>query len=462
MQTVHIDHFNGCRIHFVGIGGISMSGLAEILLKRGYAVTGSDLRESHITQKLRKKGAKVFIGHDSTNVQGAQLVVHTAAVKEDNPEIQEARKRNIPVIDRATLLGQVMEAYPYSIAVSGTHGKTTTTSMLSTVLLRANLDPTILVGGELDAIGGNVRVGSSPYFITEACEYVESFLHFKPYLAIILNIDADHLDYFKDIDHIYQAFTKFAHLVPQNGYAVGCIDDPLVAKLLSQLQCNTVSYGINGPSDWKACDIHYSTQGTACFKAYYRGEYVGDVALSVPGKHNVYNALAATAAAHALGIPFEVIKEALADYRGTHRRLEFKGKRGDVTIIDDYAHHPTEIKATLETVQYYPHNRIWCVFQPHTYTRTKKLFNLFVHAFKQADRLIITDIYAAREKDTGEIHSRDLVKAIQQTGQPCMYLQTFEEIVDYLKDNISPGDIVITVGAGDVYRVGDMLLNSVS
>lgn len=462
MQEVHIDRFKGCQVHFVGIGGISMSGLAEILLERGYTVTGSDLKESHIIRKLREKGAKVFIGHDAANVQGARLVVHTAAVKADNPEIEEANKKGIPVIDRATLLGQVMEAYPYSIAVSGSHGKTTTTSMLSTILLHADLNPTILVGGELDAIGGNVRTGSGPYFITEACEYVESFLHFKPYIAIILNIDADHLDYFKDINHVYQAFSKFAHLVPQNGYTVGCIDDPLVAKLLPQLQCKAVSYGINGPADWKACDIHYSSMGTACFKVYHKGEYVGDLDLSVPGKHNVYNALAATAAAYVLGIPFKVIKEALASYKGTHRRLEFKGKRNDVTILDDYAHHPTEIKAILETVQCYPHNRIWCVFQPHTYTRTKKLFDQFVHAFKQADRLIITDIYAAREKDTGEIHSRDLVKAITQTGQPCMYMQTFEEIANYLKSNISPGDIVITVGAGDVYRVGDMLLDSAS
>ncbi|SFQ03272.1 UDP-N-acetylmuramate--L-alanine ligase [Caldicoprobacter faecalis] len=460
MQTVHIDDFKGCQVHFVGIGGISMSGLAEILLQRGYIVTGSDLKESHITQRLREKGARVFIGHHPSNVQGARLVVHTAAVKADNPEIQEARKRNIPVIDRATLLGQIMEAYPYSIGVSGSHGKTTTTSLLSTILLHANLDPTILVGGELDAIGGNVRTGNSPYFITEACEYVESFLHFRPYIAIILNIDADHLDYFKDIDHIYQAFSKFAHLVPQDGYTVGCADDPLVAKLLSEVKCNTISYGINGPSDWKACDIHYNSQGTASFKAYCKGEYVGNISLSVPGKHNVYNALASTAAAYALGIPFEVIQEALRTYTGTHRRLEFKGKMGDVTILDDYAHHPTEIKATLETVRNYPHNRIWCVFQPHTYTRTKKLFNEFVHAFKQADQLIITDIYAAREKDTGEVHSRDLVQAILQTGQPCTYMQTFEEIVNYLKENTSPGDIVITMGAGDVYRIGDMLLNA--
>ena len=460
MQTIHIDHFKGCQVHFVGIGGISMSGLAEILLQRGYTVTGSDLKESHITRRLIEKGARVFIGHHPANVQGAQLVVHTAAVKADNTEIQEAHKRNIPVIDRATLLGQIMEAYPYSIAVSGSHGKTTTTSMLSTILLHADLDPTILVGGELDTIGGNVRTGSSPYFITEACEYVESFLHFKPYIAIILNIDADHLDYFKDINHIYRAFSKFAHLVPPNGYTVGCADDPLVVELLPQLQCNTVSYGIHGPSDWKACDIHYDDRGMACFKAYYKGKFMGEVDLSIPGKHNVYNALAATAAAHALGIPFQVIKEALTAYRGTHRRLELKGKMGDIIVLDDYAHHPTEIKATLETVQHYPHNRIWCVFQPHTYTRTKKLFNEFVHAFEQADRLIITDIYAAREKDTGEVHSRDLVQAISQTGQPCMYMQTFEEIAKYLKDNISPGDIVITVGAGDIYRVGDMLLNS--
>ncbi|MBM7582610.1 UDP-N-acetylmuramate--alanine ligase [Caldicoprobacter guelmensis] len=460
MQMVHIDDLKGCHVHFVGIGGISMSGLAEILLKRGYTVSGSDLKDSHIIQRLNEKGARIYIGHSPSNVEGAHLVVHTAAVKADNPEIQEAYKRSIPVIDRATLLGQIMESYPYSIGVSGSHGKTTTTSMLSTILLHANLDPTILVGGELDTIGGNVRIGSSPYFITEACEYVESFLHFKPYIAIILNIDADHLDYFRDINHIYQAFSKFAQLVPQDGYVVGCADDPLVKKLLSEVKGNVISYGINGPSDWQACDIYYKDLGTASFKAYYKGKYMGDISLAVPGKHNVYNALASAAAAHVLGVPFEIIQDALKTYRGTHRRLEFKGKMGEVTIIDDYAHHPTEIKATLETVKNYPHNRIWCVFQPHTYSRTKKLFNEFVQAFKQADLLIITDIYAAREKDTGEVHSRNLAQAISQAGQPCIYMQSFDEIANYLKENASPGDIVITMGAGDVYRIGDMLVTS--
>jgi UDP-N-acetylmuramate--alanine ligase len=437
-----------------------MSGLAEILLKKGYIVTGSDINDSHIIQRLREKGARVFIGHRPSNIEGAHLVVHTAAVKKDNPEIQQAEKNKTPVMDRATLLGQIMETFPYSIGVSGSHGKTTTTSMLSVILNNARLDPTILVGGELDAIGGNVQTGSSPYFVTEACEYVESFLHFRPYIAIILNIDKDHLDYFKDIDHIYQAFVKFAGLVPDNGYVVGCSDDPLVAKLLEQVKCNAISYGIVSPCDWKAYHIQYNSQGSTSFQVSYKDKEMGVIKLSVPGRHNVYNALAAIASAYALNIPIDTIRQALKTYKGAHRRLEFKGKIKDAIIIDDYAHHPAEIKATLETIKSFPHSKIWCVFQPHTYTRTKKLFDEFVYSFKEADRLIITDIYAAREKNTGEIHSRDLVRAISQNGQPCTYMQTFEQIASYLKENVSPGDIVVTMGAGNVYQIGDMLLNA--
>ncbi len=462
MRIFDIDNPEGFHVHFVGIGGISMSGLAEILLHKGYTVTGSDLKDSHIINRLKDKGARIFIGHQPSNIQGADMVVHTAAVKEDNPEIREAKNNNIPIMDRATLLGQIMETFPYSIGVSGCHGKTTTTSMLSVIMDHAKLDPTILVGGEVDAIGGNVRTGSSPYFITEACEYVESFLHFKPYIAIILNIDSDHLDYYRDIEHIYQAFLKFARLVPDHGYVIGCSDDPLVAKLMGEISCNTVSFSIENEGYWKAYDIDYNINGTTTFRVSRGDEHIGEIVLGTAGKHNVYNSLAALAAAHVLSIPFDISRDALINFKGTHRRLEFKGKLGDVTILDDYAHHPTEIKATLEAVKNYPHNRIWCVFQPHTYTRTHKLFEDFVHAFEKADRVIITDIYAAREKDTGLIHSRDLVKSISQTGQICTYMETFEQVADYLRKNTSPGDIVITMGAGDIYKVGDMLLDSAS
>ncbi|MGI6189854.1 MAG: UDP-N-acetylmuramate--L-alanine ligase [Caldicoprobacteraceae bacterium] len=460
MRIFDIDNPAGCRVHFIGIGGISMSGLAEILMHKGYAVTGSDIKDSHLTRRLEDKGARVFIGHHPSNIQGADMVVYTAAVKEDNPEIQEAKKNNIPIMDRATLLGQIMEYFPYSIGISGTHGKTTTTSMLSVIMNHAKFDPTVLVGGEVDAIGGNVRTGNSPYFITEACEYVESFLHFKPYIAVILNIDSDHLDYYKDINHIYSAFLKFAGLVPEHGYVIGCGDDPLVSKLMGEVKCGTISYSIENEGHWKAYAIQYNGQGTTTFKVSFRGKDMGKVTLYIPGKHNVYNSLAALAAAHAVGIPFDICRDALQAFKGTHRRMEFKGKLDDVTIVDDYAHHPAEIRATLEAVKNYPHNRIWCLFQPHTYTRTKMLFEDFVHALTGVDQVIITDIYSAREKDTGEIHSRDLAQSISRTGQACIYMQTFEQIVDYLKQNTSPGDIVITMGAGDIYKVGDMFLNT--
>jgi UDP-N-acetylmuramate--alanine ligase len=460
MGTIHINNLKGCHIHFIGIGGISMSGLAEILLQRGYTVTGSDIKDSHIIQRIREKNAKVYIGHHPNNIEGADLVVYTAAIKGDNPEIQEATSRNIPTMDRATLLGQIMETFPYSIGVSGSHGKTTTTSILSIIMDKANMDPTVLVGGEVDAIGGNVRTGNSPYFVTEACEYVESFLHFRPYIAIILNIDKDHLDYFKDINHIYQAFVKFAKLVPPNGYVIGCSDDPLVHKLMGQVSCNTISYSIVRQGDFRAYDIRYNQQGKATFRVSYMDEYMGELTLGVPGLHNIYNTLAALAAAHVMGVPMDVIRDTLRSYNGTHRRLEFKGTAKGVTIIDDYAHHPTEIKATLEAIKNYPHHKIWCVFQPHTYTRTKKLFHDFVHAFEGVDQIIITDIYAAREKDTGEIHSKDLALAISQDGQPCVYIQTFHHIADYLRKNVVQGDIVITMGAGDIYEVGEMLLNN--
>jgi len=458
MKKVQLKYLTGSRIHFVGIGGISMSGLAEILLQRGYKVSGSDIKDSHLIARLREKGANIYIGHHASHVNGADLVVYTAAVKEDNPEIIEAHKNNIPVIERATLLGEIMQTFPYSIGVAGAHGKTTTTSMLSIILHHAKLDPTVLVGGEVDDIGGNVRIGNSRYFITEACEYHDSFLHFSPYMAIILNIDKDHLDYFKDIDDIYHSFWKYANLVPKAGYVVGCGDDPLVSQLLEEVDAHKITFSINNPANWKAHDIAFDDRGCATYRAVYNGQDMGTFSLNVPGRHNIYNALAASAAAWALGISCDTIKEALFSYHGTHRRFEVKGKIGDVTIIDDYAHHPTEIKATLETAKRYPHQKIWCIFQPHTYTRTQKLLYEFANSFLDADEVIITDIYAAREKDTGIVHSKDLAKAVTDGGRPCRYLSSFDDAVEFIKKNARPGDIVLTIGAGDVYEVGDRLL----
>jgi len=457
-HSLHIKDYLGKNVHFVGVGGISMSALAEILLSKGYNVSGSDMSDSSLLKRLAAKGAKIYLGHDPSYINSADIVVYTAAVKNDNPEILEASRKNLPILQRAELLGQIMQTFPVSIGVSGSHGKTTTTSMISMAMLKAGLDPTVLIGGELNDIGGNVRIGQSPYFITEACEYVGSFLHFHPHIAVILNIDLDHLDYFKDIDHIYDTFMKFARLVPTDGYIVGCTDDPLVEKLMSEVSCNTISYGITKKADLNAETIEFDSHACASFEARYKGRILGNLSLKVPGRHNIYNALATLATFKAMGIPSNEINEALQQYTGTKRRFEYKGNYKGITIIDDYAHHPAEIVATLSTAKNLPYSKIWCIFQPHTYTRTKKLFNEFVTALSGIDHVIITDIYSAREKDTHEIHSRHLSDAISNTGENCAYISSFDEIVDYLNNNARPGDLVITMGAGDVHMIGEKLL----
>jgi len=458
MDNININDFKHKKVHFIGIGGISMSALAEILLSRGYAVSGSDLTDSNLLTRLQDKGAKIYLGHDASHAQGADIVIYTAAIKPDNPEMQEALRKNLPIMQRSVLLGQIMRTYPIAIGVSGSHGKTTTTSMLSMAMVDAKLDPTVLLGGELNALGGNVRIGQSPYFITEACEYVESFLHFYPYIAVILNIDRDHLDYFKDIEHIYDTFLKYAKLVPKDGYVVGCIDDPLVEKLMSEVDCNTISYGITKKGDFTAESVILDDRGCASFNVSCDGQVIRDFALHAPGRHNVYNALATLAAAHCMNIPINDTKDFLRQYTGTQRRFEYKGSFNGITVIDDYAHHPAEIKATLSTVQNIPHRKIRCVFQPHTYTRTIKLFDEFVTAFDGIDELIITDIYSAREKDTKEVHPSQLSHAISKTGVKSLYISSFEDISEYLVKNACPDDIIMTIGAGDVYKIGEMLL----
>lgn len=459
MEKQHIRDFAGRHVHFVGIGGISMSGLAEILLEKGYTVSGSDLKLSGLTARLQANGATIYQGHHSQNISGADLVVYTAAVKDDNPELMEAGRQGIPCMDRATLLGQIMETFRFAIGVAGSHGKTTTTSMLAMMMHRAGLDPTILVGGELDEIGGNVRTGQSEFFITEACEYMDSFLKFRPYLAIILNIDSDHLDYFKDLGQIYSSFVKYAGLVPESGYVVGCGDDPLVLKLMGEVNCRTITYGIDHPCNWTAENISYDSNGCSSFSLINNGKDLGRFSLKVPGKHNVYNALASIAACSLMGVSPEKMQEALLHYKGTHRRFELKGRTDrQATIIDDYAHHPAEVKATISTALNYPHNRLWCIFQPHTYTRTQKLFREFTEAFHGVDFLILTDIYAAREKNTGDINSGMLAEAISEKGVNCSYISDFGEITAYVRQHAKPGDLVITMGAGDIYKVGEALL----
>ncbi len=450
------------KIHFIGIGGISMSGLAEILLQRKFHVSGSDMKASSITEHLQKLGVPIFIGHCAENIPAhVDLVVYTAAVKEDNPELQEALSKKIPTMDRAALLGQIMKHYPYAVAVAGTHGKTTTTSMLSHILLAGSMDPTITVGGILEVIGGNIRTGSSDYFITEACEYCNSFLKFFPYIGIVLNIEEDHLDYFKDIDEIRTSFTRFAQLIPPQGALLINGDTENLHQIVEHLTCRVITFGTNPDTVmWAAANIQYNKKGSGSFDILFQGKNLGRIILQVPGIHNIYNSLAAFAAAYDLGVSAQDCIQGLYNFGGTQRRFEYKGMYDGITIIDDYAHHPTEIKATLKAAQRYPHQQLWCVFQPHTYTRTKAFLQDFAHSFGDADIILITDIYAAREKDPGDIHAKDLAAAIQKLGKKVYYFSSFEEVQAYLKKHCFKGDLLITMGAGDVNLIGEALLQS--
>ena len=449
------------NIHMIGIGGSSMSGLAEILVNLGYKVSGSDLKISKSTQRLEKLGVKVYPYHSEDNILDPDLIVYTVAVKDNNPELIKGRSLNIPVIDRAELLGAIMRKYPYSIAVSGTHGKTTTTSMITMIMLEAGLDPNIHIGGELGAIGGNTKIGGSRYFITEACEYYGSFLKFNPYLAVILNIEADHLDYFKDLAHIKSTFESFVSLIPDNGYIVACADDPDTVDVMDAAKCNKITYGLKSENAiWGAKDISFDEMGCASFTLTRHNQSQGMVKLNVPGIHNVSNSLAAIASCDALGCSMTQIIQGLYNFTGTNRRFELKGVVDDIKVIDDYAHHPSEVKATLRAAKNCVHKKIWCVFQPHTYTRTKLLLDDFSVAFSDADTVILADIFAAREADNGQIHSSMLADKIKSQGKDVLYLSGFDAIVDYLKKNVSPGDLIMTLGAGDIYKVGELFIES--
>lgn len=438
------------NIHFIGIGGINMSALAEICINKGYKVSGSDSQDSYLIERLRNLGATIYIGQSKENIKDdINLVVYTAAISKNNEEFLEAKRKNILMINRAAFLGQIMREYKNSIAVSGTHGKTTTTSMLSTIFNHSELDPTILVGGNLATIGGNVRIGHSENFITEACEYVDSFLSLNPYISIVLNIEEDHLDYFSGIDEIKASFNKFGKLLPEDGYFIINGDSENTRDILHDVSANIIRFGQRTDLEAIISDIEFDEDGYASFALKYKGVNLGRFKLSVYGIHNVYNATAAIIAAIVSGIEIDQIKSAIKEYNGVGRRFEKKGYFGENLIIDDYAHHPTEIKATLSAAKKLKKD-IWVVFQPHTYSRTKALFKEFSEAFYAADKVIITDIYAAREKDPGDIHSKDLVQALYQNNIDAKYIATFDEIEEYLRENLKGDTILITCGAGPV------------
>lgn len=459
-MTYQIDFHKPVHVYFIGIGGISMSGLAEILLKEGFTISGSDARESALTIHLEKAGAKVFYGQTADHItEDIDVVVYTAAIHDDNPEFATAKAANLPMLARAELLGQIMRNYPTAIAVAGTHGKTTTTSMLSTILLKAKKDPTITVGGILPQIGGNIRVGHSDTFLTEACEYTNSFLSFYPTVGIILNIEADHMDFFKNLQEIRTSFHRFAALLPEDGLLVldSAIEHP--EEITKDIRAKVITCGLTGNEDYTAKDITYNEKGCASFTLCHKGNALGIVSLLVPGIHNVSNALSALSASLELGIDFEKAVLGLLDFQGTERRFQYKGMVNGITIIDDYAHHPTEITATLKAALHYPHRDIWCVFQPHTYTRTQAFLTDFAKALSLADHVVLTDIYAAREINTIGITSLALKEELEKLGKQCDYFSSFDEIEKFLLKKCMHGDLLITMGAGDVLNIGENLLS---
>ena len=447
------------HVHFIGIGGISMSGLAEILLKENFTISGSDSKPSALTEHLTSLGANIFYPQKAENIiSGIDVVVYTAAIRENNPEFMEAKAQGLPMLTRAQLLGQLMKNYGTPIAVSGTHGKTTTTSMLSHILLEAEKDPTISVGGILKAIGGNIRVGNSDVFVTEACEYTNSFLDFFPKIGIILNVEEDHMDFFKDIDDIRSSFHRFASLLPTDGSLIINKNIEGMNAITNGLTCNVITYSECQDADYSASNIAFDELGNASFDLIKYGENAGRIKLSVAGNHNVSNALSTIAVAELLGIDLATIQKGILSFTGTNRRFEYKGERNGFTIIDDYAHHPTEIKATLTSAQNYPHREIWCIFQPHTYTRTKAFFHEFAEALSLADHVILADIYAARETDTLSMSSELLAEELKQLGADAYYLSSFEAIENFVLENCIHNDMLITMGAGDVVNIGESLL----
>ena len=455
---VEIDNYK--RIHCLGIGGIGLSAVAEILKDNGHIVSGSDIKRSDVTTHLESIGINVFYKHEASNVEGVDAIVYSAAVSDENPEVVRARELGIPLFSRAEVLGMLMENYSNSIAICGTHGKTTVTSMTSLILRNAKFKPTILVGGNLPEINGNVEIGSNDYFVTEACEYMDSFLNLKPSIGVILNIDSDHLDYFKDMDHIVRSFSSFVEKVGPDGTIVAYGDNPFVKEILKNHD-NKITYGYSETNDYYADNIEFDDRGFPKYDIASGGEKLAEVKLAVPGEHNVLNSMAAFATAKHLGVDTDVIVSTLAAFGGTHRRFDYTGVTENcVKVIDDYAHHPTEVRATLSAARNVKHNKLWVVFQPHTYTRTKALFDDFVECFEDADVLILTDIFAAREKDIYNISSEKLYNAMKEKHpeREVHYIGDFDEIAEYIEKNAERDDIVITMGAGDVYKIGELLV----
>ena len=457
-MSAHIRDYIGGNVFFCGIGGCSMSGLATLMKTLGYTITGSDRDHSHKTDALNAHGIPVSIGHRAENIQGIDLFVYTAAIASDNVERQEARHQGIPQIERATLLGQLMEGYENAIGISGTHGKTTTTAMLAQVLVECNAEPTVHIGGELSALGGSTLLGKKNIFLTEACEFACSFLKFHPTIAVILNIDEDHLDCFKDIDEIEAAFADFAALTPeQDGWVVGLGDDFRVRRVLENCGRKTRTFGLEPQNELRAEDVSYDELGRAHFKATLFGHPLCEVDMQVPGEHNVVDALAAIAVASILEMPMQAVAESLSRFTGADRRFQLTSVTDGVYVYQDYGHNPTEIKNALTIAKLQPHNRLWAVWQPHTYSRTKKLFDQFLDIFDGVDRVLITDICAAREVDPGDISSDMLIDPIRARGVDVTLTPSFDDAEKHLRDHWQSGDMVITLGCGNIDLLNDQI-----
>lgn len=458
MTKIRFDKM--AHIYFIGIGGVSMSGLAGILLKKGFEISGSDIKKSDLTIDLEAKGIKIYYRQIPENIKAdIDYVVYTAAIHEDHPEYKKAKELNIPLINRASLLGQIMEEFDQAIAISGTHGKTSTSAMLSEILLEADLEPTISIGGSLEKIKGNIYIGGSKIFLTEACEYTNSFLDLNPSIEIILNIQEDHLDFFKDINDIRSSFKKFINKLDENQLLVLNSDIENYEELIDNYKGRLIKVGSNEKADIKAKNIEFSSDASISFTYSINGVDIDRIKMSITGEHNVYNALATIAVARDLGIKKEIINKALSNFEGVKRRFEKKGElKGNITVIDDYAHHPQEIEASLRAARKYPNKRIVCVFQPHTYTRTKAFLKEFAKALALADIIILAKIYPAREVDDLGISSKDIVDILVGKGKEAYYIDNFNDIEIFLLEKLCPQDMCITMGAGDIVKVGEDLL----
>ncbi len=445
------------EIHFVGIGGIGMSGIAEVLLNMGYGITGSDLKRTDTVERLERLGAKIFIGHDPENVGNADVVVTSSAVKKNNPEVLAAKYRKIPLIPRAEMLAELMRL-KYGIAVAGSHGKTTTTSMISTVLAFGGFDPTIVVGGKLKTLGTNAHLGKGTFMVVEADESDGSFLMLSPVIAVVTNIDREHLDYYENIIHLKEAFSEFLNKVPFYGLIVLCIDCPRLKSIIHSIKKRFTTYGFSPEAEFKAEEVRVSGFETR-FRVLFKGSYLGDVKINTAGRHNAENALASFAVGMELGMSFERIRDGLAEFSGIDRRLQVKGEARGVLVVDDYGHHPQEIRATVRAIKEAFSRRIVVIFQPHRYTRTHLLFDEFVKVLSEVDLLFILDIYHAGETPIEGVSSEKLVKAIRENGhQNVFYTEDFDAAVRLALESTKPGDVVLTLGAGNVWTLGEKIV----